>query len=251
MVLPDRIVMVAFGEVYHSQAALCIRSIRQLFDGPIDILAEASVPGATLHRAELGDFSHPALARLLLPDILNLRENEAVLYLDCDFLVRESLTLPELGDRVMVYGYPQRTQSQSSFAGQLTDDPSILSQQAFCSGLLYYRPTRQICDAFKSAYANYTARRHKKIKIKCHDQPHINLELCSRNLVDYGMTPLVWEYRFPRGQVSPSGPRNRQPIPPERRLVHFCGIGRAVKPLKAMQAVATEWGLKNVQLKQT
>jgi hypothetical protein len=148
-------------------AQLCVRSLRRFFDGRVDVITDGRVTGATVTSVPSMNSRRAAAIRLRLPEILGLDPGESVLYLDADVLALKPLDLPAPRDRVMVYGYPQRTQRDPSFAGRLTTDPAVVRQRAFCSGILYFRATDSIRAAFRAALDGYTSALRAGKRLPC------------------------------------------------------------------------------------
>jgi len=196
------IVQIACGKTYIEEAEISRKSIEKYITGKYHLITQ--------------DVDAKTAAGLKL-DILNridIKENETVLYLDTDIIVSNHLPPITPIEKVILYGYPNRTQKEHSFAGYINNSPSMNRHIAINTGILFFRNTQRIRTMFQSAYKHYTST--TKINA-CWEQPYLCNALIHHNLYDTSLTPYVSEHRSPS-------------ITPLTTFHHFCGLRSPSRP---------------------
>ncbi len=202
-----------FGQRYFQEAIISALSVRSVggFDGEILIFCNHAydlswlapygyeAPQVTL--IPLGEKEPKAAAafRLEALDYIEYDDKSTLLYLDTDIVCLRRIDWQELLSHcdlnlVNLYGYPDRTQNNTNMAGLVTDDVNILSQKAFCSGLLLFRPLDSISQAFIEIRQRYA---HQQNINSCWEQPMLSYVLLKNKLANIVLDRYVNELRHP------------------------------------------------------
>jgi hypothetical protein len=217
-----------FGQEYFREAIIAALSVRCIggFDGQIVIFCDQNYgyswlesygyPAPKVTIIPLGEKApkDAAVFRLAALDYLEYSNESILLYLDADILCIHPIDWQALLSNcdlnlVNAYGYPHRTQVAPSMAGSVTDDPNILSQKAFCSGLLLFRPLQPIRQAFIEIQQRYAAQAAIN---SCWEQPMLCYILLKRQLVSINLDQFVNELR------------NYEADKPQAFFNHLCGF---------------------------
>lgn len=199
-----KIVLVAFGRPYLDEALLCLKTIRNNgeFNGEVYIITnvfETTIEHAV--KIYINEYKYSADNiigsgfKLKILDLIPYEENDVFLYLDSDILVLKKIELPDPKDKVCVYGYPGRILEEISFAGFITDDPKIIHQPAFCSGIFLFRPTKEIKETFKNTWNDYEKNYYNKNFNGCWEQPFLTYHLTKDKLSNICLNDFVYEER--------------------------------------------------------
>lgn len=236
-----RIVMCCFmNRDYLEEANLSIQSIRRVgkFQGKITLITDFAdvhmneydidihvVP--PVERIEMG-----AGYRLKMLDLLNWESSDIFLYLDTDVLCVNDMKFfinhaMNIDDKLHVYGldelgFTQRTHPASGhFASSLTNDPKICNQPAWSSGILLFRPSQKMMDAFCQTHSMYTnfLSNHPMYTNEW-EQRFLCYIFCDMEYYNISLNPFVCEeyYRYPASYTFGKRPGNHLV------LNHFCGL---------------------------
>jgi hypothetical protein len=202
-----------FGERYFQEAIISALSVRTIggFDGEILIFCDRNygfswlenygydAPKVTL--VNLGDKEpqEAAAFRLEIFNYIPIDDESLLVYLDTDIVCIRCIEWKELLancdlNLVNLYGYPDRNQDNPNMAGFVTDDMGILSQKAFCSGLLLFRPLDSIAQAFVEVLQRYANQQNINV---CWEQPMLCYVLLKNNLANITLDRYVNELRNP------------------------------------------------------
>ena len=202
-----------FGERYFREAIISALSVRIIggFDGEILIFCDQNygfswlesdgyeAPKVTLVTLGNKEPKDAAAFRLEVLNYIQSDDESILLYLDTDIVCighiewRQLLANCDL-NLVNLYGYPDRNQDNPNMAGFITDDIDILSQKAFCSGLLLFRPLDSIAQAFVEVLQRYANQQNINV---CWEQPMLCYVLLKNNLANITLDRYVNELRNP------------------------------------------------------
>ena len=212
------VALVAVGDTFVQEALVAIRSLQELakVTATIHVFTDDALlfagTNVEVHKVSSMPAAEAAGLRLRIPDLLHLQVGDDVVYMDPDIVALHELPPVDWNSgKVHVYGYPHRTQREPSFAGFISQDDIILNQVAFNSGLLMFRFTEEIQEAFREASLAYATFLNSGRALCCWEQPFVNEVLCRRNLACRCLTPFVWELRNLTGRTD------------AHVLVHGCG----------------------------
>ena len=235
--------LTCFADPAYAEAArLCIASLRGKgrYEGDIAVLTDGvfpeRTPGATVVRMprpsdafDLRCMKHRA------GRILDVSAYDRVLWVDCDVIaIREVAPLFEFCRRGLSAGdeYPFNTLRAPSVGGCLTWWERILfgrrwgvNAGIFCVEARLLRP---YLDLWLEEVLRYRARADRWI-----DQPPLNA-LIARRRIDFTPYPRGWIEMPPLYEYLGRG--RRFVLPPETRLLHYCGIPDKQETLRRMRA---------------
>ena len=203
---------------YIEEAKVCIESIRKkgCFKGIIYLFTDmdVSIDGVNIIKTKCDSVQLSASYRTrLFEHIKDFSANDIFLYLDTDIVIMKPLpTFDNIGGKILVYGYPKRTQKEDSFAGFITDDINYTSKTAICSGILLFRPSENVKKVFNETYQLYLDLIKKKKVNNCWEQPALCFKLIEHNMVDISLNELVYEER------------SHHKINNSNIFNHFCGL---------------------------
>lgn len=211
------------SEAYLHEAKICIKTLREAgkFTGEIYLFTDliSNLKNVNIVNIECSDIYNAAAMRLKFFEHVNTRASDIILYLDTDIMILKNLPdFKYIDDRVHVYGYngefgrAKRFQTESSFAGYLTNDINISEQHPFCSGILLFRPTNIIKNLFSTVCEHYNNQIKNNRVNSCWEQPALNLVLCEHNMYKISLNKYVHEER------------DKKPIHESVVFNHFCGM---------------------------
>jgi hypothetical protein len=189
------------NNVYIEEAKICIESLRKTgrFTGPIYLFTDKdiSINGVEIIKVKCESIPLSASFRTrLFEHVKDFNSDDIFLYLDTDIVLLKPLPSYDLiGDKINVYGYPLRTQAETSFSGFLTNDSNYTSKTAICSGILLFRPSPKVKKVFDDTYKLYTELILKKKINGCWEQPALCLILIKEDMYDISLTDFVYEER--------------------------------------------------------
>lgn len=215
---------VFFSQDYVKEAKLCIESLRThgKYAGEIYLftdLEDIKIEGVTIIKADCDSIANSSAFRLDVFNYIEFKEDDIVLYLDTDIMILKPLPdFSWIDDKVNVYGYNgtfgyrKRKQKEESFAGYLTTDREIVEQDAFCAGILLFRPTEYI----RKLFADTLSLHRQNVKVgkinNCWEQPSLCFILAKNHMFSLNLNAFVHEERM-NANVKDSVIFN-----------HFCGM---------------------------
>lgn len=236
-----RIVLCCFlSDDYLEEARLCIKSIRSigLFTGRIDFFTNLDTNRFNfdeydVHCHLMNDVhSVPEAAgyRLRMLELLEWTEDDIFLYVDNDILCMDKMSIVidhahTIDDKLHVYGYTdsgptRRNQVEAAFAGFLTNDSTIITQVAWCSGILMFRPSLTMKRMFRSTLASYEEHIIRGKVNNLWEQPFLCLTFCQHEMYETSLNPFVSEESYNRARTK------RWSKSPGECVVfhHYCGL---------------------------
>jgi hypothetical protein len=204
-----KIYLCAFiNPVYLKEAEVSIQSIRTIgnFTGDIYLFTDmekeankySTLTDVKIIRVNCPSINFSACYRAMIFNHVPMSTDDVFLYLDTDIVVVKPIEEPlinKVEDKILVYGYPKRTQVEHSFAGFLTNDTAITSQMAFCSGILLFRASDKIKKCLEDIVKLYSDLIKKKKINDCWEQPALCLKLIEQDLVSVALNDYVYEER--------------------------------------------------------
>ena len=203
---------------YLEEAKICIQSLRTngRFDGPIYLFTDmdVSINGVTTIKVKCNNVKLSASYRTrLFEHMKDFSSDDIFLYLDTDIVVMKPLpSFDSIDYKIHVYGYPNRKQGDSGFAGFITNDITYTSKQAICSGILLFRPSEKAKNVFDETYKLYLELISKNKINDCWEQPALCFTLIQKDMCEISLTNYVYEERT-HGKIADSHIFN-----------HFCGM---------------------------
>ena len=143
---------------------------------------------------------------------ISFSTDDIFLYLDTDIVLLKPLPSFSINDKIHVYGYPDRTQKDDSFAGFLTNDITYTSVTAISTGILLFRPSSKVKNVFDKTYTMYIdlVKQHKVNA--CWEQPALCLTMIEEKMYDISLNQYVYEER------------SKSMIKDTYIFNHFCGM---------------------------
>ena len=235
-----RIVLCCFlNRNYLAEARTCIESIREVgkFEGRITLITDftdVEIDGVDVHRVPSVDRVEMAAGcRLRMLEVLSWEPTDIFLYLDTDILCVQNMQsfldhASTMDDRLHVYGLDELGLTQIKhpaprfYASSLTSDPRIRNQPAWSSGVLLFRPTPTIQQAFCRTYAAYTEylSQDPPPKSDSWEQKFLCYTFCDMEWYVISLNPFVYEENSVRNT------RFAKPLsdPDRATFNHFCGV---------------------------
>lgn len=137
-------------------------------------------------------------ARLKIPELIPLDIDEICMYLDTDIIILKELPNFNVKEKLLVYGYPQRTQEDKSFAGLLTKNKNIINQPSINTGILIFKNNQINRIIFFESWEYYLSDIKNNVKIsKKWEQPYLCLKLCEYKNYEHKLNEIVGEERYP------------------------------------------------------
>ena len=208
---------------YLEEAEVCIKTLRTngLFSGPIYLFTDFDIflENVNIIKVKCENIYIAAGFRLRLFDyIKEYTQNDIFMYLDTDIVVLKPIpSFADIGNKIQVYGYNERTQIGSSFSGFITDDTKFTLKPSICSGILLFRPSVMAKKVFDETYELYTTLvKNKKIN-DCWEQPALCFKLIEHDMYDVSLNDYVYEER------------TRTPITESHIFNHFCGLRSSMR----------------------
>jgi lipopolysaccharide biosynthesis glycosyltransferase len=204
---------------YIEEAKICIQSIRKngCFNGEIYLFTDINTTIENVNVIKITDVknvydSASYRTRILEHNIFN--NNDIILYLDTDIVVLQpiDILLNIVNDKICVYGYPNRLQNETSFAGLITKDINIINKPAFCSGILLFKVSDNIKNIFNQIWNYYQEQIKNNNVNSCWEQPVLCYILIKYNIYDILLNEYVYEER------------QHNKITEKILFNHFCGI---------------------------
>jgi lipopolysaccharide biosynthesis glycosyltransferase len=224
--MPLTIYLCAFlNKCYADEAIVCIESIRKngKFTGDIYLFTDLDVIIDRVHiiKTSVSSVELSSAYRTRFFEHINYSEKDIILYLDTDIIIMKPLpTFDTIDDKIHVYGYPTRKQIEHSFSGFITDNIQYTSKQAFCAGILLFRPSTTIKKIFDEIYELYTELLKKgKINL-CWEQPALCYKFIQHDIHECSLTKYVHEERT-QSKISEIAVFN-----------HFCGMRSNIRYIK-------------------
>lgn len=193
------------SNIYIDEAKLCIEALRKngKFQGEIFLLTDLNVniSGVNVIKAECRSISDSAAFRLKIFDYVKFHQDDIVIYMDTDVVTLKRLPNFTIHDnKVHVYGYngehfPKRKQIEKSFAGHITNDVNIVNMYPFCTGILVFKPSKNIESLFKEAYQLFEYHEKMNNINDCWEQPMLNLVLARNDMYEISLNEFVHEQR--------------------------------------------------------
>ena len=205
-------------EEYLEEAKICIQSIRTIgeFRGPIYLFTDMleNIEGVNVIKVSCESVPLSASYRTrLFEHITDFSNDDIVLYLDTDIIVMKKLPdFTNINNKIHVYGYPTRNQSELSFAGGIEQDINYKKIPGICSGILLFRPSQKVKQVFEEAYELYLELLSQNKVYEMWEQPALCLKLIENDMCEISLNNLVCEERD-----NPS--RNNPAI-----FNHLCGM---------------------------
>jgi hypothetical protein len=202
-----KIVQIAIGDKFRQERCISQISIiesmgknhhyHMIKDGKFALLPEFEQ--STRHSAEATTPHEASALKLKIIDIIKPKEGELVLFLDTDVLMVRPLPDLEPKDKIMVYGYPNRSQAEPSFAGFLLNEPRhrpfLREHIGINAGILLFRNVEPVRQLFKMAHLEFTEDMERGKVSPCWEQPYLCRELIETERYDTSLTPYVTEAR--------------------------------------------------------
>lgn len=213
------------NENYLNEAKISIESLRTngAFDGPIYLITDmsCSIDGVNVIYASCPDVPTSSAFKLKVFEyIKDFSDDDIVLYLDTDIVLLKPIpSFNDIDDKINFYEYPSQKQNLIYFAGFITEDPEIISKQAFSAGLFVFRPSEAVKDTFSKAFSLFSDL-NKKGKINgCWEQPALCYTVIKENMYTLSLTPYIYEERWKDWYIAPDG------RPKESHIFnHFCAL---------------------------
>lgn len=215
---------VFFSKYYLEEAKICIKSLRTngKYSGVIYVFTDldgVDIDGAKIIKTTCDSIANSSAFRLNVFKYLEFEPNDIILYLDTDIVTLKPVpNFEQLDDKVNVYGYDgtfgfnNRKQNGISFAGYLTNDQYVLEQNAFCAGILLFRPTQKIKDLFAETIILHAENVNKGKINSCWEQPSLCLILAKNDMFNITLNEIVMEER------------THKKISDKNIFNHFCGM---------------------------
>jgi hypothetical protein len=218
------------NKYYIEEAMVCIQSIRTngKFTGDIylftdmDVLIDnVKIIKTTVKNVKLSaSYRLRVFEHIMLSDV----ENETILYLDTDIVVlNEILPFDNINDKIQMYGYLNRKQTEKSFAGLITNDKMYTMKPALCSGILLFRASNNVKKVFDESYELYLELIDKKKVNGCWEQPALCYTLTKLDMCEMSLNAYVHEER------------TNQVIKEDVIFNHFCGLRGDERYIKMLQ----------------
>lgn len=239
-----RVVLCCFlDKHYLDEAYVCIQSLRHVgkFAGRVDMFTDLlplsekwqEIGNVYCHQVtEVHSIADGAGYRLRMLDLLEWKDTDIFLYLDTDIVCVHDMSLflqhaHSINEKLHVYGHndnsPQRiTQKHPCFAGQLSKDPNIVNQVAWCSGILLFRPSTKMKQLLKRTQDMYNQILKNNQVTKVWEQPSLCLVFCQENHYETSLDPFTCEYRY----HIPTYRSKHMAKPPGEHVTftHFCDL---------------------------
>ena len=219
------------SKIYLEEAKVCIQSIRKngLFEGVIYLFTDLDIDkdidirndcNIKVIKTKCPSIELSASYRTRLFEHLPLSqftETDIILYIDTDVVIMKPLSLLDLnniGNKINVYGYPKRTQTEGSFSGFLTKDITYTNTMAFCSGILLFHPTLEVKKVFDEIYELYLSLIKQRKINACWEQPALCYKFIEHDIYEISLNNVVYEER------------SNSNIKPTDNYIfnHFCGM---------------------------
>ena len=196
-----KVYLCAFKSIaYIEEAKVCIESLRTTgsFTGPIYLLTDMDVSIDTVYIIKIPCDSvqlSAAYKTRLFDHITDFSPDDIFLYLDTDIGLMKPLPSFSIDDKIHVYGYPDRTQKDYSFAGFLTNDINYTSVTAISTGILLFRPSSKVKNVFDKTYTMYVDLLKKNKVNGCWEQPALCFTMIEEKMYNISLNEYVYEER--------------------------------------------------------
>lgn len=195
-----KIIYCAYGNNYLTEAKVAIESLSAYNDYPVELIGDYN------------SVEESAGGKLRILEDIPHEENEIMLYLDTDIVTLGAIPVIDPKDKICMYGYPNRSNAEGSFAGFISTDKDILSKQPVNGGMMLFRATKSNRELFSHIYNQYINGK----KNSCWEQPYLNYWLHKTRKVNINLNDYVFEYRYQKTQS------NEKQV-----FCHFCGLRTA------------------------
>jgi len=204
-----KVVYCAFNKYnYLEEAFISIESLRKIgkFNDKIYLVTNLNVnqqviKNFDLHIIYTNKFKSLQLsagARLKIPELISLEEDEICMYIDTDIVILKELPIFEVKEKFLVYGYPKRTQEDKSFAGLLTNNQDIINQPSINTGILIFRNSKINRKILLDSWEYYFSDISNNVKIsEKWEQPYLCFKLCEYKNYEHTLNEFVGEERYP------------------------------------------------------
>jgi|TARA_B110000285_G_scaffold167257_1_gene186944 hypothetical protein len=189
------------NEHYIEEAKVCIKSIRTngKFSGTIYLFTDLNVviPDVTIIKSHINNVYESASYRTrIFEHIKDLSVNDRLLYLDTDIVILNPIpSFDNIDNKINIYGYPHRTQDFESFSGFITNDKKYIDKTAICSGIMLFRPSKDVINFFNDTYKLYTHLINCNKVNNCWEQPALCFKLIEHDIYNMSLNDLVYEER--------------------------------------------------------
>ncbi|ADO67315.1 hypothetical protein crov282 [Cafeteria roenbergensis virus] len=202
-----KIIYCAFNKLsYLQEAFVSIQSLRKYgkYQNIIYLITNLNVKQSIIKTLNLCIFftnkfnsvQLAAGARLKILELIPFENDEICVYLDTDIIILKELNIPTVTNKFMVYGYPNRTQKDKSFAGLLTNNHYIINQPSINTGILIFKNNIINRKILTEAWNYYFNDIINNIKISNKwEQPYLCYKLCEYNNYEHKLNNIVGEER--------------------------------------------------------
>ena len=222
---------------YLEEAKICIQSIRKhgLFTGKIYLFTDLDVyiDDVIIIKKKCSSVYLSASFRTrLFENLTDISKDDIFLYLDTDIIVMNPIpSFDNIGYKIQVYGYPDRTQKHRCFSGSITNDKKFTSKNAICSGILLFRANNKVKKVFDETYALYLELIKKDKINSCWEQPSLCYKMIEHDMYIMTLNDFVFEEREKfkvdknnKGDVTTKNKKCIKNLPNNIIFNHFCGL---------------------------
>lgn len=226
---------------YIEEAKICIKSIRKYgcFTGKIYLFTDLDVyiEDVIIIKKQCSSVYLSASFRTrLFENLTDISKNDIFLYLDTDIIVMNPIpSFDNIGYKIQVYGYPNRTQKHRCFSGSITNDRKFTTKNAICSGILLFRANDKVKKVFDETYALYLELIKKDKINSCWEQPSLCYKMIEHDMYIMTLNDFVFEERekFKIDKISKNDKttknikNNKKSITNLSKNIifnHFCGL---------------------------
>lgn len=223
---------------YLEEAKICIQSIRThgCFPGKIYLFTDLDVyieDVIVIKKQCSSVYLSASFRTRLFENLTDISKDDIFLYLDTDIIVMKPIpSFDNIGHKIQVYGYPNRTQKHRCFSGSITSDKKFTSKNAICSGILLFRANDKVKKVFDETYNLYLDLIKKDKINSCWEQPSLCYKMIEHDMYVMTLNDFVFEEREKIKVDNKSDKKDKKKdIKKEIKKVsknfifnHFCGL---------------------------